>query len=111
MLLSGSMKPEKTKGRHANQGEGDRVSARRYNKAARKFASSGKVAPAARAAERHVESAPAEAARAEREAKRGPKSRSAPANGLIAKGRSVVERLRPLVGRTVGKLRDKLRRK
>lgn len=55
-----------------NQGEGDRVSARKYNQDLRSFVASGKVDDAARRAEDYVNAHPAEAARAEREAKRGP---------------------------------------
>jgi hypothetical protein len=55
-----------------NQGEGDRVSARAYNQDLRKFVASGKVDDAARRAEDYVNAHPDEAARAERQAKRGP---------------------------------------
>ena len=55
-----------------NQGEGDRVSARRYNRDLRDFISEGRVEPAAREAERFVEAHPADADRAERQAKHGP---------------------------------------
>jgi hypothetical protein len=55
-----------------NQGEGDRVSARKYNEDLRSFVQSGKVDDAARRAEGYVSAHPDEAARAEREAKRGP---------------------------------------
>lgn len=55
-----------------NQGEGDRVSARRYNRDLRDFISEGRVEPAAREAERFVEAHPADAERAERKAKHGP---------------------------------------
>ena len=55
-----------------NQGEGDRVSARRYNRELRDFISEGRVEPAAREAERFVEAHPADADRAERKAKHGP---------------------------------------
>lgn len=49
--------------RDANQGEGDRVSAARYNEEAEKFAKSGKVKEAARKASRQD---PREAERSER---------------------------------------------
>ncbi len=57
---------------NANQGEGDKASARRYNENAREFVAEGKVDKAALEAEEFVEAEPAEAARAEREAKQGP---------------------------------------
>lgn len=105
------MKPGKQTQRGPNQGEGDRVSARHYNKKARKFAASGNVAPAARDAERFVEQSPEAASRAEDAAKRGPHPADSTVDGLIAKGRSVVERVRPIVDRTVGKLRNRFSRK
>jgi len=55
-----------------NQGEGDRVSARKYNQDLRSFVASGKVDAAAHRAEDYVNANPDEAARAERKAKRGP---------------------------------------
>ena len=55
-----------------NQGEGDRTSARRYNRDLREFISEGRVEPAARQAEHYVEAHPDEAMRAERKAKHGP---------------------------------------
>jgi hypothetical protein len=102
------MNPDKPISRDANQGEGDRVSARKYNQQVREFAESGNVEPAARSAEAYVESNPREAARAERDAKRGPGSAR---SELSAIGRGVVDRLRPIVDRAVGKLRARLNRK
>ena len=55
-----------------NQGEGDRISARRYNRDLREFISEGRVEPAAREAERFVQTHPDEAMRDERKAKHGP---------------------------------------
>jgi len=55
-----------------NQGEGDRIAARRYNRDLREFISEGRVEPAARQAELYVEAHPDEATRAERKAKHGP---------------------------------------
>ena len=55
-----------------NQGEGDRTSARRYNRDLRDFIAKGRVDPAARQAEQYVEAHPDEAMRAERKAKHGP---------------------------------------
>lgn len=42
-------------GQDANEGEGNRTAARHYDEAQRKFAQSGKVEPAARAAEKALE--------------------------------------------------------
>lgn len=94
-----------------NQGEGDRVSARRYNRDARRFVADGKVEPAARDAKDYVERDPGGAARAEAKAKRGPKGTRASVDELIAKGRTVVDRVRPIVDRVAKRVRARLRRK
>jgi hypothetical protein len=57
-----------------NQGEGDKISARRYNNDLREFISEGKVENAAREARRFVDTHPDDAARDERKAKHGPMS-------------------------------------
>ncbi len=57
-----------------NQGEGDKISARRYNDDLRSYINSGKVDDAAKSARDFVETQPLAAARAERAAKAGPKS-------------------------------------
>jgi hypothetical protein len=97
------MKPENPT--DPNQGEGDRVSARRYDRHVQDFVAGGNVEPTARAAERYVELAPDDAARAESKARRGPPSTRVSLDELVAKGRTVIERLRPIVDRAVGKLR------
>jgi hypothetical protein len=76
-----------------NQGEGDRASARRYDRNAERFVKDGNVEPAAKSAEQFVEQHPAEASRDERKAKRGP-SGLPTLDELIAKGRQLVARLR-----------------
>ncbi len=54
-----------------NEGEGSRTAAKQYNDAAEAFAKSGKVEPAAKAAEKSLDSDEAEElARAEEEGKR-----------------------------------------
>jgi len=95
----------------ANQGEGDRISARRYNRDVRAFVAEGKVDEAAHEAEAYVEHEPDDAARAERKAKRGPQGTRVTADELIAKGRSVIDRVRPMVARAIGKLRSRIHRK
>jgi hypothetical protein len=77
-----------------NQGEGDRASARRYDKHAREFVHEGKVPPAARDAKQYVEKDPEGAARAERTARRGPHGYMGVVEGIVAKGRSIFERVR-----------------
>jgi predicted component of type VI protein secretion system len=105
------MKPENPTRRDPNQGEGDRISSRHYNRQVRDFVAGGKVDPAARDAESFVAQHPDEAARAERKAKQGPKSARLSLDQLIAKGETVIDRVRPMVERTVEKLRARLGRK
>ena len=78
-----------------NQGEGDRVSARRYNRDVREFVAEGKVDQAAEDARRFLEREPEAAANAEAKAKRGPKKHGTrvSVDELVAKGRTVIERV------------------
>lgn len=95
-----------------NQGEGDRISARRYDKHVREFVEEGKVSEAANDARQYVESEPEDAAAAEQAAKRSPSgSRGVSVDQLVAKGQSLIERVRPVVDRAVGKLRNRFGRK
>ena len=94
-----------------NQGEGDRVSARHYGDKVREFVDHGEVEPAARDARLHVERHPEEAAQAERRAKYGPAPTRVSLDELIAKGRTAIERVRPIVERTVDRLRARFARK
>lgn len=95
-----------------NQGEGDRVSARRYDRHAREFIEEGKVPDAANEARLFVERDPAEAAAAEEAAKRGPGGgHRVSVDELVAKGHSLIDRVRPMVERTVGNLRKRFGRK
>ncbi len=57
-----------------NQGEGDKVSAQKYNKDLRDYIAEGKVDDAAKKARDFVETQPDLAARDERKAKHGPMS-------------------------------------
>ena len=74
-----------------NQGEGDKVSARKYNNDLRDFISTGKVNKAAADARDYVDRDPEGAARAERKAKRGTVR---PIDEIVAMGRSLVERVK-----------------
>jgi hypothetical protein len=95
-----------------NQGEGDRASARRYDRHVREFIAKGKVPDAANEAKSFVEEEPAEAERAEQAAKRGPRgTRLVSVDEIVAKGHSMVERMRPFIGRALGTLRAKFGRK
>jgi hypothetical protein len=94
-----------------NQGEGDRISARRYDRNVRQFVNEGNVDEAANEARHYVERDPDDARKAEEAAKRGPKGRRSSADGLRAKGQSLIERVRPMVDRAVGNLRARFGRK
>ncbi len=83
-----------------NQGEGDRTADREYREGVREFISQGKVDAAAKDAKDFVERDPAAAKRAERAAKRGPRTS---VDELVAKGETVVDRVR----RAVSSLRDR----
>jgi hypothetical protein len=93
-----------------NQGEGDKISARRYNRQLRTFVAEGKVEEAAREAKAYVERDPAGAARAEEAARRGPRGTRVTVDELIAKGRSIVERIRPMFDRVASRVRARLGR-
>ncbi len=93
-----------------NQGEGDKASARHYNRDAREFVAEGRVEEAAREAKQYVERDPADAARAERKAQRGPNSPRVSVDELIAKGKTVVDRVRPMLERAADKLRARFRK-
>jgi hypothetical protein len=114
MLSNRGMKPrDPTKsgpGAGPNQGEGDRISARHYNRQVREFVADGKVDDAARDAAQFVEHNPGDAERAERRARKGPKHPRVSVDALVAKGRSVIDRVRPAVERVVGKVRSKISR-
>ncbi|HEU4610821.1 MAG TPA: hypothetical protein VFS15_02045 [Kofleriaceae bacterium] len=95
-----------------NQGEGDRISARRYDNHVREFIGEGKVPDAAEEARLFVDREPEDAAKAEAAGKRGPKStRWASVDEIVTKGQSVVERVRPIVHRAVTRVRARLARK
>lgn len=87
-----------------NQGEGDRGSARRYQRHVREFVAGGEVEPAARNAEQYVERAPGDAARAEAAARRGPRPTRISLDELVAKGHTVIDRMEALVRRIAGRL-------
>lgn len=105
------MKPVNTTPRDSNQGEGDKDAARHYNDQLHAFVEGGRVEPAARDAERFVQQQPLEAKRAEQTAKRGPIATRLSLDELLARGRTLVERARPVVERAVDKLRARFARK
>ena len=100
------MKPQDDS-KDPNQGEGDRISARRYNEDASGFVAEGKVEPAAREAAQFVEAEPEEAKAAEQRAKRGPHGTKVSVDELVAKGRTVIDRVRPMVERVVERVKAK----
>ena len=97
--------------REPNQGEGDKVSARHYNRDLREFIAEGKVDDAAEDARLYVERDPDDAERAEAKAKRGPRGKGVSVDELIAKGKTVVDRVRPYIERASQKLRSRFGRK
>lgn len=100
------------RGQGENQGEGDKASARRYNRQVREFIAEGRVDPAAQGARQFVERAPEDAERAEQEARRGPKGGTrVSVDELVAKGRSLLDRVRPRVERLVSRARSRFGRK
>jgi len=84
-----------------NQGEGDRSSASRYDEHLREFVARGKVSRAADLARSYIARHPDDAARAERRARRGPHP-AVDLDALIAKGRTLIERIRRAVRRVRG---------
>jgi hypothetical protein len=92
-----------------NQGEGDRVSARRYNRDVREFIAEGRVDEAASDAREYLEREPDEAAAAEKKAKRGPHGTRVSVDELVAKGRTIVDRVKPYVARVRARLAGKKR--
>ena len=89
------------KPKQPNQGEGDRDADEKYRTDVREFISKGKVTGAAKDARDFVETHPEAARRAEEAAKRGPRTT---VDDLIAKGRTVADRVK----RAVSRLRDRV---
>jgi hypothetical protein len=104
------MRPRNTS-QDPNQGEGDKASARHYNRDLRDFIAEGKVDEAAEEARLYVERDPDDAERAEAKAKRGPRGKGVSVDELIAKGKTVVDRVRPYLERAQQKLRSRFGRK
>jgi hypothetical protein len=110
MLRLSVMKPDKPidksrkAGKEANQGEGDRTSARSYDRHVREFVAGGNVESAARAAGDYVERAPGDAARAEQRARKGPLPTKISLDELVAKGHTMIARVEKLVRRVAGRL-------
>jgi hypothetical protein len=94
----------KTQNHDQNQGEGDRRSSRRYNRDVQRFVADGKVEGAAEEAKQYVERHPSQAARDEAKARKGPGA-SATVDELIAKGRTIVDRIKPVVERVTQRVR------
>ena len=112
VLHERGMKPDKP-GDDENQGEGDRVAARRHERRIREFVAGGKVepaAPGAHDAEAYVERAPDDAARAGVRARRGPPPTRVSLDELVAKGHTVLDRVESLVRRVAGRVGNRLGR-
>jgi len=101
----------KPKDSDRNQGEGDRISARHYNRKVRSYVDTGQVDEAARKAKDFVEREPREAQRAEARARRGPGHTRVSVDELVAKGRTVIDRVKPIVERATARLRSRFGRK
>jgi len=98
------MKPDKPT-QDGNQGEGDRISARRYGRHVREFVAGGKVEPSARDAEAYVERLPDDAQRAERKARRGPHPARVSLDELVARGHTALDRMQALLHRAFDRFR------
>jgi len=90
-------------GKGRNPGEGDKVSARQYNREVREFIADGKVDEAARDAAFFVEPPPAEA-----RARKSSHATKVSVDELVAKGRTLIDRVRPIVERVVESVRSRL---
>ena len=77
--------------------QGDRASARRYDRYIREYIADGRVRDAARDRD------PDDARKSERAASRGPGKRSVSVDELVAKGHSIVDRVK----RTMDSLRSR----
>ncbi len=113
VLMQQCMKPDNSsRSGDKNQGEGDKASARHYNRNVREFVADGKVEEAARDAKFYVEKNPHDAERAEKQAQRGPSARTrVSVDELVAKGRTVIDRVRPMFDRVAAKVRSRFGRK
>lgn len=93
------------------KGEGDRASARRYDQNVREFIAEGRVPDAASKAREYLDRDPEGAQKSEQRAKRGPHGRFVSLDQIVAKGQSVIGRVRPMVERAVGRARARFTRK
>jgi hypothetical protein len=101
------MKPDKPT-QDGHQGEGDRISARRYGRHVREFVAGGKVEPSAREAEAYVERVPDDAQRTERKASRGPhpaRVSRVSIDELVTKGHTALDRMQSLLHRVLDRFR------
>ena len=89
------------------QGEGDRISARHYNRDLREFIAEGNVDEAAQDAAAYVERGPEDAERAEQAARRGPRNMRGIVHNLMSEGKSLFEHYRQKSVELVRKLRRK----
>lgn len=94
------------KDHNSNQGEGDRLSARHYSRRVRNFVAGGKVDKAAHDAAAFIEREPEAAKQAEEAGKRGPKAQST-VDEIVAKGRTVIDRVRPMVERVASRIKSR----
>lgn len=100
------MKPDKPTQRDARHGEGERGSVHHDYEQLREFVAGGQLKSAAHEAEAHVGHQREEVARAAR----GSQTQIS-IDEMVAKNRSIVEGVRSIVHRAVGRLRSRFRRK
>jgi hypothetical protein len=104
------MKPHNPTNGH--DGDYGRQGARRYNRHARDFMENeGRVEEAARDAKSWVDREPDAAEAAEMRGKQGPHPVRVSVEELVAKSRSLVDRIKPVVQRAADRIRDRLNRK
>jgi hypothetical protein len=106
-----NMKPEDPRRRDPKRADGNRISDVHDHRRVHEPDAGHKVGSSPRDAEPHVALPPRVIANAERRARRGRRSTRVSIDELIAKGQSVIDRVRPAVERTVGKLRARFTRK
>jgi hypothetical protein len=97
------MKPDKpTEDGHRRKG--DRLSTRRHGRKVREFVARREVAPAARVGADIVEPRREQAGRADRKVRRGPRATRVTVDELVAKGRTVIDRIEALVHRVADRI-------
>jgi hypothetical protein len=103
------MKPDKPT-EDGQRRKGDRLSTRRHGRKVREFVARGKVEPAVRSHE-IVEPRSEAAGRAKRKVRGGPRPTKVTIDELVAKGRTVIDRLEAVVHRVADRIRSRRARR